>query len=99
MNIQRLRNLTTGRLHTEMSHIYQDLEWITGQRGLMTRMLPRACTAVEPWLKKYVKDDRFWNGEWDTEHVGEIDLPTPTEEDRAEMLKIYMELPCPFGGE
>ncbi len=25
MDIQRLRNLTTGRLHTEMAHIYQEL--------------------------------------------------------------------------
>ena len=32
MDIQRLRNLTTGRLHTEMGHIYEDLELITGMR-------------------------------------------------------------------
>ena len=32
MNIQRLRNLTTGILHTEMGHIYQDLETITRPR-------------------------------------------------------------------
>ena len=36
MNIQRLRNLTTGRLHTEMGHIYEDLGIITGETGLMT---------------------------------------------------------------
>lgn len=32
MDIQRLRNLTTGRLHTEMAHIYQDIEYLTSER-------------------------------------------------------------------
>lgn len=74
MNIQRLRNLTTGRLHTEVAHIYEDLGQITGEDGLMTHMLPRVMDAVKPWLQKHVTDPRFWDGEYDTEHVGECDL-------------------------
>jgi len=37
---KRLRNLTTHRLHTKLDHIYEDLEWISGETGLMTHMLP-----------------------------------------------------------
>jgi len=82
MDIQRLRNLTTGRLHTEMDHIYEDLGWFTGESGLMTHMLPRAMKAVEPWLKEKVTDKRFWDGEFDTTHTGDFELPEPTGEDR-----------------
>lgn len=42
------------------------LEIITGERGLMTHMLPRAARAVEPWLREHVTDPRFWDGEYDT---------------------------------
>lgn len=38
----------------------------SGERGLMTHMLPRAARAVEPWLRKHVTDARFWEDEYDT---------------------------------
>ena len=98
MNIQRLRNLTTGRLHTEMGDIYKDLEFLTGMEGLFTHMLPRALTAVTPWLKEEVTDPRFWDGEFDQSHIGEIEIPTPTDEDRKKMLAIYMDQPNPLEG-
>lgn len=87
MDIQRLRNLTTGRLHTQIGHIYVDLEMLTGEQGLMTHMLPGVMKAVEPWLKEQVNDDRFWDGEYDITHTGNFDLPTPTKEDR----KVFFE--------
>jgi hypothetical protein len=98
VDIQRLRNLTTGRLHTEMSHIYIDLENITGEHGLMTHMLPRALRAIEPWLRKRVTEPRFWDGECDTSHNGEFELPTPTEEDRKEFTARYLAEPSPITG-
>jgi hypothetical protein len=98
MEIQRLRNLTTGRLHTEMGHIYQDLEEITGEKGLMTHMLPRIMRAVEPWLRVQITDARFWDGKYDTTHTGEITLPTPTVEDRTLMIERYAEQPDPLEG-
>ena len=98
MDIQRLRNLTTGRLHTEMGHIYEDLGTITGEKGLMTHMLRRAMTAVEPWLREHVTEPRFWDGEYDTTHTGEIELPEPTNEDRAAMFERYKALPNPLEG-
>ncbi len=36
MQNQRLRNLTTGRLHTEIGHLYEDLGLITGETELPT---------------------------------------------------------------
>ena len=98
MDIQRLRNLTTGRLHTDIGCIYQDLEMIIGESGLMTHMLPRVMRAVEPWLRSHVPDARFWNGEYDTTHIGEFDLPDPTAEDRAAMLERYKAQPDPLDG-
>lgn len=95
MNYQRLRNLTTGRLHTEMGHVYEDLSWIVGD-SLMTHMLPNAAKAVEPWLKALVTDPTFWNEAYDPKHQGEYHLPTPTEDERRAMLERYMALPHPF---
>jgi len=98
MNAQRLRNLTTGRLHTKMEHIYEDLGIITGETGLMTHMLPRAMRACEPWLREHITDPRFWDGEYDTTHTGEIELPESTEQDRAAMFERYKEMPNPLVG-
>lgn len=96
MDIQRLRNLTTRRLHTEMRHIYDDLETITGERGLMTHMLPKVLRSVEPWLREHIADPRFWNGEYDPAHVGEYEIPDPTADSRAAMLDRYMAQPDPW---
>ena len=93
MDIQRLRNLTTGRLHTDMGHVYEDLETIMGERGIMTHMLPRVMRAVEPWLRENVTDVRFWDGEYDTTHTGEYTLPEPKADDRAAMFMRYKAQP------
>ena len=98
MDIQRLRNLTTGRLHTKMEHIYEDLGIITSETGLMTHMLPRAMRACEPWLREHVTEPRFWDGEYDTTHTGELELPTPSEADRKAMFERYAAQPNPLEG-
>lgn len=48
LDIQRVRNLTTGRLHTKMDDIYEDIEFLTGEKGIMTHMLLRAREAMMP---------------------------------------------------
>ena len=96
MEIQRLRNLTTSRLHTEIEHVYEDLEYITGMNGLMTHMLPNVMKAVEPWLQKKVTEPKYWNGEFETQHSGEYTLEPMNNDERALMLKRYNELPHPF---
>ena len=96
MNIQRLRNLTTHFLHTEIGHIYEDIENITGSPGIMTHMIPRILRSIDPWLMENVKEPRFWDGQYDPTHTGEIDLPTPSEEDRKKMLDRYFAQPDPL---
>ena len=80
MEIQRQRNLTTGILHTEIGHVYEDIEFLTGEKGIMTHMLPRANEAMKPilgeLLKKVENSERFFNGKWDKEHTGEVDNAT-----------------------
>jgi len=98
MDIQRLRNLTTGRLHTEMGHIYEDLGKLTGEKGLMTHMLPRAMRAVEPWLRERVNDPKFWDGEFDTSHTGSFDLPETTAEDKKVFSARFTDMPHPLAG-
>jgi len=93
MDIQRLRNLTTGRLHTKMEDIYTDIEYLTGEKGVMTHQLPNACRALEPYLREKVTDTRFWDGEYDTAHTGEIDVPPMNEAACAEMWKRYGAMP------
>lgn len=98
MDVQRLRNLTTHRLHTEMQHIYEDLELLTGEGGIMTHMIPRVMQAVEPWLRENVTNPRFWDGEYDRSHVGEFNLPVPSQEARKEMFERFAAMPNPLAG-
>lgn len=74
MDIQRLRNLTTGRLHTEMGHIYQDIEYLIGVQGIMSHQLPRAIRALEPILRARDLGERLWDDAYDVTHSGEIDV-------------------------
>lgn len=97
MEIQRLRNLTTGILHTEIGHIYEDIEILTGEKGIMTHMLPRACEAMMPILgerlKKVENSERFFNGKWDKEHMGEVDMPPFAAHEKAVFWDTYRALP------
>lgn len=98
INIQRLRNLTTGLLHTDITFVYEDLEFITGDRGIMTHMIPRAIKAIEPWLRVHATDERLWDGKYDPSHVGEYWLPDPCDEDRESMFERFKGMPNPLDG-
>lgn len=97
MTNQRLRNLTTGILHTTMDDVVADIEYITGANGLMTHQLPRAFNAMHVWLKDRVQDERFWNDAWDTGHVGETyQLDPMTSDERNMFWRAYAAMPSPF---
>ncbi len=96
MDIQRLRNLTTGRLHTKMEDIYADIDMLTGEAGVMTHMLPNACRALEPYLRDVAPDARLWDGAYDVSHTGQIAVPQMNAEQRAEFWKRFGALPSPF---
>lgn len=98
MDIQRLRNLTTRKLHTEMQHVYQDIECLTGTDGIMTHQIPNAMRALDPWLRERVTDERFWDGEYDPDHQGEIEIAPMTSDETAAFFQRYGELPHPFAG-
>jgi hypothetical protein len=97
IDIQRLRNLTTHILHTDISHVYEDLERITREKGIMTHMLPSVNNAVEPWLREKVTDERFWDGQYDPTHTGEIELPEMTDEERNAVFERFANMPSIFG--
>lgn len=82
MNIQRLRNITTGLLHTQMQDIYEDIDYLTGQPGVSTIILGPASKALEFYLRRYLTDERFWQDVYDPSHVGEVDIPPMDEEDQ-----------------
>ena len=86
MDNQRLRNLTTGRLHTKIQDIYEDLEYILGEKGLMTHQIPKVLRAETPWLKKTITDPRFWDDAYDPTHAGNTPLPEPTDKEREAMF-------------
>lgn len=92
MDAQRLRNLTTGLLHTKIEHIYQDLEFITRGGGIMTHMIPIVMEAIRPWLKEKVTDERFWDGKFDKSHTGDFPLNCMTKKENAKALERYMVL-------
>lgn len=93
MEIQRLRNLTTGRLHTEMGHIYQDIEFFTGEKGVMTHMLPNAMSALKPHLQEQFKEERLWDGEYDPSHKGSVDAAPMNPEQVQAFWERYKVLP------
>jgi len=96
MDIQRLRNYTTGRLHTAVEHLYQDAEFLVGDTGFFTHMLPRIFQAMQPWLKERVTDSRFWDDAYDTTHTGEFEIQPMTKEEQDVFWKRYAALPNPL---
>lgn len=98
MKIQRIRNLTTGIMHTVIDDVYADLDYITRDGGIMTHMIPRVIKAIEPWLREKLTDQRFWDGKHDPSHVGEFDLPPMTEEENRLAISRYADMPNPLAG-
>lgn len=98
MECQRLRNLTTGLMHTSIGHVYEDLGYIIGDDGIMTHMIPRVMRAVEPWLREQVTDQRFWDGKYDPSHSGEFALRAMTPEESAAALERFKAMPNPLDG-
>lgn len=95
-SIQRLRTLTTFRLHTEIDDVKEDLGRVFGETGFMTHMIPNLLIAALPWLQSIGLPERFFDGAADASHVGTITIPTPTDDDRAAMWERYRALPSPL---
>jgi len=102
VDIQRLRNLTTGRLHTQMSDIYEDIAFLLGEEGIAfllgeegirTRHIPSAFRALEPWLRSVVSEPRFWDRKYDPKHQGSYVIEPMSTEERAAFFGRFRALP------
>lgn len=90
MDIQVLRNLTTGKLHTKMEDIYTTVEYLTTKKGVMTHQLGSAAVALQPYLvKKLEGKPRFFDGKYDTTHTGEVDIPPMDPEEHKRFQEIF----------
>lgn len=98
MNIQRLRNLTTGRLHTKIEDVYADLEFLTRESGIMTHSIPNACRAIEPWLRDKITEPQFFDGAHNPSHQGEIEIQPMTNDEREAFFERFGALPSPLAG-
>lgn len=92
MDVQRLRNLTTGLLHTDVSHYYEDLLMISGvESPVYTHQLPALLRAVLPWLREKIQDDKFFNGKHNPSEKGVFWLPKPTKDEQKEIIRRFTE--------
>lgn len=91
MDVQRVRNLTTGLLHTEMHHCYGDLSVISGLNTIYTHQIPNLTRAVLPWLREKIKDDKFFDGKHNPSEKGVFWLPKPTEDEQKEIVRRFTE--------
>lgn len=92
IEVQRLRNLTTGKLHTDLADVYIDIQHLTGAKGIVTDDIPSACRALEPYLRKHATDPRLWDGKHDATHVGDIEIPTMDDAECCATFKTYLAL-------
>ena len=92
MDILRVRNLTTGLLHTEVHHCYEDLSVISGLNTIYTHQIPNLTRAVLPWLREKIQDDKFFNGKYNPSEKGVFWLPKPTEDEQKEIVRRFTEL-------
>jgi len=93
ISLSRLRNLTTGILHTKMSDIYEDIELIIGEKGIMTHMLPTARTALLPFLHKRKLSNTAWVVDLDINQPHNettIDIQPLTSDEKIVFWKTYM---------
>lgn len=79
-----------------MEHIYEDVEYLVGFKGVMTHQLPNAWRAMQAWLKSRVLDTRFWDDQFDTTHQGEVEIQPMTKEEQDQFWKRYGALPSPL---
>lgn len=90
MNIQRLRNLTTKRIHTNSKHIPEDIAYLTKLDQPSSHQIPNAYNAILPWLREKTPDPRLWNGKYDPAHTGDIDLQPMTSSEQAGFIIRYL---------
>lgn len=93
---KRLRNLTTGYLHTSLGDIYQDIEFFIGEAGIMTHQLPNASEALMPFLKDIIEDESLWVGGYLPDATGSTEVRAMNEFESVAFWDRYKSLLGPF---
>jgi hypothetical protein len=89
MNNQRLRTLTTGILHTIIEDVYEDIQYLVGNKGIFTKRIPPILESMKPWLKEKVTDPLFWNDKFDFKHLGDYHIEPMNEEEQNKFWERY----------
>lgn len=85
----KLRNMTTGRLHTEIGDVYKFIEEYTGEKGIMTHHIPSACPPIQTILKRHLSAEWFTD-EWIKTGLDEVvEIPYMTEDERKEFWEAF----------
>lgn len=90
MDNQRLRNLTTGYLHTDTSFVYEDIEQLTNI-SVLTHEIPVFIESLIPFLRRKIKDDRFFDGKFDPTHIGKTRVVCLGKQEKKKFLKLLSE--------
>jgi len=86
---QRLRNLTTGRMHTNANDIKKDLEFFTEEEGIADISMGGANAALLKFLKVRLPDKRFWEDKYDATHDGSTLVSTLTFKEKEEWKILF----------
>jgi hypothetical protein len=90
MDIQRLRNLTTKKIHTNHLDMHQDIE-IISRYYIFDHQTYAALDAIQSFLMKNITDDKFFENKVDKSHNGCYDIPSMNDEERQEFLNLLKE--------
>ena len=94
MENQRLRNLTTRRLHTKMDDVYEDIEFLIGS-VVVTHQIPNVLAAMKPFLQEKLPEPIFWDGNHKPSHTGTTEIKPMNDVEKKAFLKKFGEL-CLF---
>lgn len=97
MDIQRLRNITTGIIHTSSNDIRQDVAYIIGEHDIRAYMLLGMCYALTTYLQKFLPE-KFWEKTYDPTHTGEVDVPPMNEQEKLQFWESYKKIFQEAGG-
>lgn len=85
----KLRNITTGILHTNIGDVYEFLEKYLGAEGIMTHQIPSACRALEPFLKSKLTAEWFTQT-WEKENLNDLaEVADLTEDEKKLFWESY----------
>ena len=74
MKYQRIRNLTTGLMHTNIRDIKEDIAYLVGAKYTSSATISKSNKALYPFLEARLSDRRFFNKTHDEEHTGDIEI-------------------------